>query len=56
MAWLVEKAGEVLAAIRKAADLELLGERETNRAWTLRELRDLEEAARTVRETLEQGS
>lgn len=60
LAWLVEEAGEVQAAVGKSLRWGLdsynpelpAEERELNGDWILRELRDLEEAIHTVRETL----
>lgn len=63
LGYLVEECGEVLAAVGKtqrwgfdSVNPELPeGDQETNRAWLLRELRDLTRAIRYVRETLRDG-
>ena len=57
LAYLVEECGEVLAAVGKAQRWGLestnpeipVSERETNRKWILRELKDLENAIALTR-------
>lgn len=59
LGYLVEECGEVLSAIGKTQrwgldsyNPDIGPESETNRAWILRELRDLEDACKIVREAL----
>lgn len=58
--WLIEECGEVLAPAGKSVRYGLESfnpelpedERETNRAWLLREIKDLKEAIRVVERDL----